>query len=118
VVTSDERAQPRERALESTFLSQPLLVDNRKPEVTGLAVRYPYVSGRARDQESPITSLEYAVDGGEWRELAPTDGLCDDLTETFTLRLPALPPGPHAVTVRAWDSADNVGAAAATVRAP
>jgi len=118
VVTSDERAQPRDRALESTFLSQPLLVDNRKPEVTGLAVRYPYVSGRARDQESPITSLEYAVDGGEWRELAPTDGLCDDLTETFTLRLPALPPGPHAVTVRAWDSADNVGAAAATVRAP
>ena len=29
--------------------------------------------------------------------------------------MPNLPPGPHAVTVRAWDSADNVGAAALTV---
>jgi outer membrane protein assembly factor BamB len=118
IVTGDERAQPRERALESTFLSQPLLVDNRKPEVLGLAARYPFVSGRARDQESPITSLEYAVDGGEWRELQPADGLCDDLTEAFTLKLPTLTPGPHAVTVRAWDSADNVGAAAVTVRVP
>jgi hypothetical protein len=118
VVTSDERAQPRDRALESTFTSQPLLVDNRKPEVIGLVARYPFVSGRARDGESPITALEFSVDGGEWRELSPADGLCDDLVETFTLRLPALAPGPHAVTVRAWDSGDNVGAAATTVRAP
>jgi hypothetical protein len=118
VVTSDERAQPRDRALESTFTSPPLLVDNRKPEVVGLVARYPFVSGRARDGESPITALEFSVDGGEWRELSPADGLCDDLVETFTLRLPALTPGPHAVTVRAWDSGDNVGAAATTVRAP
>ena len=39
----------------------------------------------------------------------------DDLVEAFTVKLPALAPGPHAVTVRAWDSADNVGAAALTV---
>ena len=118
VVASDERSEPRERALEATFVSEPILVDNRKPEVAGLTARYPYVSGRARDDQSPITSLEYAIDGGEWRVLAPADGICDDLVEAFTLRLPALPPGPHAVTVRAWDSADNVGAAALTVRAP
>jgi outer membrane protein assembly factor BamB len=118
VVTSDERAQPRERALDSTFLSTPILVDNRKPEVVGLAVKLPFVSGRARDEASPLTQLELSVDGGEWRELAPADGICDDLVEAFTVKLPALAPGPHAVTVRAWDSADNVGAAALTVRVP
>jgi outer membrane protein assembly factor BamB len=118
VVTSDERAQPRERTLESTFLSAPILVDNRKPEVVGLVARYPFLSGRARDQESPLTALEYAVDGGEWRELPPADGVCDDLVESFTLKLPQLSPGPHAVAVRAWDSGDNVGAASATVRVP
>lgn len=118
VITSDERAQPRERALDSVFVSAPLLIDNRKPEVVGLASNYPFVSGRARDLESPITAIEYAVDGGEWHELTPADGLCDDLVESFTLRLPALPPGPHAITVRSWDSADNVGAASVTVRAP
>ena len=116
VVTSDERAQPRERALESTYLSAPVLVDNRRPEVAGLSAKYPFVSGRARDDASPITQIEMAVDGNEWHEVAPTDGICDDLVEGFTVKLPALAPGPHDVTVRAWDSADNVGAASITVR--
>ncbi len=80
-----------------------------------MVAKYPFVSGRARDAESPLTGLEYAVDGGDWQILSATDGICDDLVESFTLRLPALPAGPHAVTVRAWDSADNVGAASVTV---
>jgi outer membrane protein assembly factor BamB len=115
IVTSDERSQPRDRALESTFLSPPILIDNRKPEVVGLSARYPFVSGRARDGESPIGEIEYAIDGGDWQVLTPADGLCDDLVEAFTLKLPALAPGPHAVTIRAWDAADNVGAASITV---
>jgi hypothetical protein len=116
IVTSDERAQPRERVLDSTYLSPPVLVDNRKPEVAGLAAKYPFVSGRARDAASPITQIEMAVDGAEWHEVAPADGICDDLVEAFTVKLPSLAPGPHDVTVRAWDSADNVGAASITVR--
>ncbi|HEV3031966.1 MAG TPA: hypothetical protein VG319_10025 [Polyangia bacterium] len=118
IVTSDERAQPRERVLDSTYLSPPVLVDNRKPEVAGLAAKYPFVSGRARDDASPITQIEMAVDGAEWHEVAPADGICDDLVESFTVKLPSLAPGPHDVTVRAWDSADNVGAASITVRPP
>ena len=43
-------------------------------------------------------------------------GICDDLVESFTVKLPALTPGPHDVTVRAWDSADNVGAASISVQ--
>jgi hypothetical protein len=116
IVTSDERAQPRERVLDSTFVSVPVLVDNRKPEVAGLAAKYPFVSGRARDAASPITQIEMAVDGAEWHEVAPADGICDDLVESFTVKLPALAPGPHDVTVRAWDSADNVGAASISVQ--
>jgi outer membrane protein assembly factor BamB len=118
VLTSDERAQPRERALESTFISAPMLVDNRKPEVVGLTANFPFVSGRARDEGSPITAIEFSVDGGEWREVPPSDGICDDLVESFTLKLPTLAPGPHALTVRAWDSGDNVGSSSLTVRAP
>jgi hypothetical protein len=117
VTASDERAEPRERALEAQLISEPILIDNRKPQVLGLSARYPFMSGRGRDEQSPITAIEYAIDGGEWRVLAPTDGICDDLVESFSLRLPTLTPGPHAVTVRVWDSADNVGAAGMTVRA-
>jgi len=118
LTASDDRSEPRERALDTTFTSAPILVDNRKPEVLGLAVKYPHLSGRARDDQSPLSSLEYAIDGGDWQILSPADGICDDLVESFTITLPTLAPGPHAVTVRAWDSADNVGAAALTVRAP
>jgi outer membrane protein assembly factor BamB len=115
VAASDERSEARERALETSFTSTPILVDNRKPEVVGLVARYPYLSGRARDDQSPLTGLEYAIDGGDWQILTVADGICDDLVEAFTLKLPSLALGPHAVTVRAWDSADNVGAAAVTV---
>ena len=118
VTASDERSEPRERVLDATLASEPILVDNRKPEVLGLTAKYPFVSGRARDDQSPLTGLEYAIDGGDWHVLAPADGICDDLVESFTLKLPTLPAGPHAVTVRAWDSADNVAAASITVRAP
>jgi outer membrane protein assembly factor BamB len=116
VVASDERSEPRDRALDAALDSAPILVDNRKPEVSGLVAKYPFVSGRAHDDQSPLTSLEYAIDGGDWQLLSPADGICDDLVEAFNLKLPTLAAGPHAVTVRAWDSADNVGAASITVR--
>jgi hypothetical protein len=116
VVASDERSRPRSEALESTFMSSPLLVDNRKPEVVGLEARLPFVAGRARDAASNITDIEFAVDGGDWQLVPPADGIFDDRVEPFSLRLPALAPGPHTVTVRAWDAADNVGVASLTVR--
>ena len=116
IVTSDERSRPRGEALESTFVSPPLLVDNRKPEVVALEVHGPLLAGRARDTGSNITELEFAVDGGDWQLAPPSDGIFDDRVEPFSLRLPTLAPGPHTITVRAWDSADNVGAASITVR--
>src|SRR5262249_61234728 len=83
VTASDERSEPRERALDTTFTSSPILVDNRKPEVVGLAVKYPIVTGRARDDQSPLVALEYSVDGGDWQILSAADGICDDLVEAF-----------------------------------
>jgi hypothetical protein len=118
VTTSDEKAQPPERVLTSTFSSPPLLVDNRKPEVLGLEMRGSAVSGKARDDSSSITAIEMSVDGGDFGLVSPADGIADDLVEPFTAKLPRLTPGPHAITVRAYDSADNVGAAQLTVRAP
>jgi hypothetical protein len=111
VMASDERAQPSDRALSAGFDSVPLLVDNRKPVVRELTARYPALQGRADDDASAITQIEYAVDGGDWQPVSPRDGIADELSEPFAIQLPKLPPGPHAVVVRATDSADNVGAA-------
>src|SRR6266545_1326161 len=37
VTASDERSEPRERALEAQLISEPILIDNRKPQVLGLS---------------------------------------------------------------------------------
>ncbi len=118
VIASDERSQPRDRALVSAFESSPLLVDNGRPVVEELTARYPMVTGRAKDDASAITQIEFAVDGGEFQLVSPTDGIADDLTEPFAIRLPALVRGPHAIAVRITDSADNIGSGRVTLRAP
>ncbi len=116
VVASDERSEPRERALEASLDSAPILVDNRKPEVAGLGRQVSLRLGARARRPEPAHRPRVRRRRRRLAVLAPADGICDDLVEAFTLKLPTLPPGPHAVTVRAWDSADNVGAASVTVR--
>jgi outer membrane protein assembly factor BamB len=110
VWASDEKSNARERALDSTFVSPPFLVDNAKPQIVDLASSGGAVTGRARDDASPISHVEYTLDGQEWRPAAPSDGVFDQRSEAFSVRLPAtLPKGPHIVNLRAYDAADNLG---------
>lgn len=115
---SDENVTPRDRALDFTYDAPALLVDNTKPEVRDLSARPPLVTGNVRDQASPISQIEYSIDGNEWRPAAPVDGLLDERAEAFSLRLPALQPGPHVLTVRAFDATYNLGSARLTVQIP
>jgi sugar lactone lactonase YvrE len=117
VVASDERANPKEAELDHALTSTPFLIDNRKPEVGGVTVSYPFASGAARDSFSPITELAYSVDGGDFQPFAPRDAVFDDQVEEFTVKLPAgLAAGTHSLAVRAVDAADNVGAVQSTFR--
>lgn len=111
VVASDERSNPPERTLTSETRSAPLLVDNRSPSLVGLVAAYPVIRGHARDEASPIQILEVAVDGGDWRPFAPSDGMADSADEAFQFALPGLARGPHVVGLRVTDGAGNVGAA-------
>jgi hypothetical protein len=110
VVASDERANPPETTLTDARISARLLVDNRKPEVVGLVVRYPWVKGLARDSYSPIARIEYSLDGKPWRLVDTTDGIYDSPAEGFRFRLPPkLRTGAHAIAIRAVDAAENMG---------
>jgi outer membrane protein assembly factor BamB len=112
LVASDERANPKEQALEHSLTSAPFLVDNRKPELDQIQVVYPTASGRAHDSFSSIAELAFSVDGGDWQPFASRDGVLDDPIEEFTVKLPAgLTAGTHSLAIRAVDAADNVGAA-------
>jgi hypothetical protein len=111
VWVTDERSNSSERALDSTFVSAPFLVDNTRPEIRDLSSKAPVVTGRALDAASVVSQVEFSVDGEEWRPVTPRDGLLDQNSEEFIIRLPTdLSRGPHVVNVRAWDGADNLGA--------
>jgi hypothetical protein len=112
VWASDEKVTPKDRALDFTFDSPSFLVDNTRPVVADLRAQLPRVIGRAHDAASVISQIEFSIDGNDWRPALADDGILDDMTEAFTIRLPpSLPAGPHIITVRAWDSADNLGSA-------
>jgi sugar lactone lactonase YvrE len=114
VWASDEKVTPHDRALDYSYESTPFLVDNTKPEVTDLKASPPNLTGKVKDDASTISQIEYSIDGGDWRPATPADGLLDQRSEGFSVTLPSLPPGPHVVTVRAFDSADNIGTARVT----
>ena len=112
VWVSDEKVTPKDQALDSTFDSPSFLVDNTRPAIVDLKAQLPRVTGRAHDAASVISQIEFSIDGNDWRPVSADDGILDETTESFSIRLPpSLPAGPHIVTVRAWDSADNLGSA-------
>jgi hypothetical protein len=110
IVASDEEANPAGEALTDEKISDLVRVNNRRPEVAQMAwdaVRGA-LTGAARHPLALIRYLEYSLDGGEWKYFAPLDGVFDDRTETFAVKL-ALDPGPHTIAVRATDEDGNVG---------
>jgi hypothetical protein len=110
VVASDERDNSAEQALSDSLISERVLVDNRKPDIATLAVKQPWVTGMARDSQSPIRKIEYSLDGRPWVMVGAVDGIFDSLAEAFRFRLPdGLASGTHVLAVRAIDEAENIG---------
>jgi hypothetical protein len=55
----------------------------------------------------PVSRLEMAVDGGEWRVVFPEDDLLDTREESFAIDVSSLATGSHIVAVRAIDAGGN-----------
>lgn len=118
VNVSDEPSNPATYVLTSNADSGPILIDNHAPRIESLGVEGGHLRGRAIDTLGPISRLEYAVDGGEWRSLFPTDDLLDTASEAFDVTLSDLGSGAHIVAVRATDAGGNVGSAEASTATP
>jgi len=95
-------------------------VDNTPPQVRVL--RQTVTAGGAEvvfeveDSTSPLRSAETSIDGKEWKDLVSDDGIVDSRKETFTLRFSKLEAGEHIVSVRAYDTAGNLGVGKALLR--
>jgi len=120
LVASDEDSNPPGLARKSELLSAPFWVDNTPPQVRVL--RQNVIDGAAEvvfeveDGTSPLRSAETSLDGNEWKDLLSDDGIVDSRKETFTIRLPKLDPGEHVVSIRAYDTAGNLGVGKAILR--
>jgi len=115
VTVSDRLSNPAPQSREDEIVSAPILIDRTPPAITtGIASRKGAVwEARVdvKDAASPLRACEYAIDGGAWTPLAPSDGVIDSLAEAFSLHIGNLPPGEHLIAVRAYDSANNAGVA-------
>ena len=111
VTAADAPSNPGALALSSDKESLPFDVDNTPPSVSGeLMQKSPVrVRVKARDDASLIRKAEYAVDGGRWEEIHPTDGINDSLEEVYEFQpIDRSEAGPHVVVVRVADQLGNV----------
>ena len=91
-------------------------LDNERPSVSNMKVRYPRVSAELKDALSNIAEVAYSIDDGPWQIGTTSDGIMDDLRENFAIKLSPLPRGLHTFAIRVADAAGNIGAASTTFR--
>jgi sugar lactone lactonase YvrE len=120
LVASDEESNPPETARRSELLSAPFWIDNTPPEVRVLRQKVEANGGEVQfqveDSTSPLRSAETSIDGKDWRDLVADDGIVDSRQETFTVKLTKLEPGEHVISLRASDTAGNVGVGKVVIR--
>jgi len=117
IEASDSPSNPAGQAKSASQVSDPFLVDNTPPTVqvtvrkTG---RDAVIEASASDTLGPIARAEYSLDAARFIAVAPTDGVSDSKSETYSFSLASLRPGEHTVIVKVTDLLGNTGAGKTT----
>jgi hypothetical protein len=121
IEATDQPGNPPSTALKAERVGPSFEIDNIPPRIEGLSTSPTAapkggrggvtVTGSAVDADTRITSIEYSVDGGDWLDVFPDDGIFDERQESFRFEVKDLAPGEHRISVRASDLDRNVAAA-------
>jgi sugar lactone lactonase YvrE len=110
ITASDAPSNPPAEALTTRLESEPFLIDNTPPKITGLTVTRNGakvdVRWHAADALNNVAKAEYSLDGGDWTVAAPVSGISDSPELDYRLSLDAAP-GEHTIAVRVEDTYDN-----------
>lgn len=120
-VTAKDAAENSDAtALTGFRVSDPFIIDNTAPQVTGLEARLDgdrvRVRGEAQDTASPILDASAAINAGDWRPVDPSDRIFDDLVESFDFTLSAGESKERVLLLRVTDQAGNAAVGRAVVR--
>ncbi|HLO01485.1 MAG TPA: hypothetical protein VK208_23705, partial [Pyrinomonadaceae bacterium] len=120
IVATDAPDNPFGQSLSGERLSEPVDIDNTPPVLR--VVNSPGTGSTARvifevdDSTGKIKRGDFSLDGALWTPVFPDDGIADSGHERYSVDLPALAPGEHTVSLRAFDSSGNVGTFSVTLR--
>ena len=119
VTATDAPSNPPDQALRASRETDPFLIDNTPPEITGLTaapgggkleIRF-----HAKDALSWLDKAEYSVNGGDWLVVEPTTRLTDSQEHDYRVAIDA-PQGEATVAVRVTDEYDNQAVAKVVVK--
>jgi hypothetical protein len=110
VTVSDAPSNPPDQALTASRDSEPFLIDNTPPQITGLAATTAgtklNIRFHARDELSWLDKAEYSVNGGDWMVVEPSTRLTDSNEHDYLVQIDR-PAGEVTVAVRVSDENDN-----------
>ncbi len=119
VTATDSPSNPPDQALTSSRVTDPFLIDNTPPEITGLTgmlsngkieVRF-----HAKDALSVLGQAEYSVNGGDWVVVEPTTRLTDSTEHDYRVQVDR-GTGETTIAVRVQDEYENQAVAKTVVR--
>ncbi len=120
VTASDAPSNPPGEALTASLVSDPFLIDNTPPQISGLSATATSsgleVKFHAHDARSIIDHAEYSVNGGEWLVAVPVTKLSDSPDEEYHLAIPRSGTGEQTIAVRVTDEYDNQAVDKAVVK--
>jgi outer membrane protein assembly factor BamB len=112
VTVSDAPDNYPDEALSAQIESEPFVIDNTPPQISGLTARVQggrlVLQFKAADALSPLGYAEYSINGGEWKYAPPTTRLTDSRNHEFLVDI-ARPAGAElTIAVKISDSRDNL----------
>lgn len=111
VRVTDSPSHPPDQALSNELQSDPFVIDNTPPKITGLAgtSNGPKIDVKwhAADALNILARAEYSFDGAEWKSVQPTTQLSDSREHDYTLSIDGAGTGEHTIAVRVTDEYEN-----------
>jgi sugar lactone lactonase YvrE len=121
LVISDSSSNPPDLTLQTERISERLYIDNTAPTITVLGVVRESndrvrMRVRATDGAMWLSKAEYGVNGGEYHQVFPSDGVFDSETEEFDFIISGIDRSEHTIVFKVWDRAGNLSSAKHVVR--